>query len=125
MIGIFEAGEDGRWVHAWAREAAKFRGNAAQIEFLDVVLFVFQVMLEPELVKFHRFHVDAEASERVEVAVTDPRPVDEFDRELEGALGLAEEIVLVDAEKLVERQNGRNGRFAHADDPDFFRIRSA
>ncbi len=36
----------------------------------------------------------------MEVAVPEPRPVDELDAELEAALGLADELVLVEAEQL-------------------------
>ncbi len=118
MIGVFEAGKHGRWIRTWSREAAELCGDGAEIEFRDVLLFAQKMMLEPELVEFHRFHIDAEASEGVEVAVPDARPVDEFDRELERALCVAKEIVLVDAEKLVECEDRWDGRFADAHDPD-------
>jgi hypothetical protein len=45
-------------------------------------------------------------------------PVDELDAELERALRLSQEIVLVDLEQLVELRDGGNRRLADADDAD-------
>ena len=46
-------------------------------------------------------HVDTELPEWVEVTVARTQPVDEFDAELEGCVGLAHELVLVEPEHTV------------------------
>src|SRR5258706_90073 len=56
----------------------------------------------------------ADGAEAVNVAVSDTRPVDELDAQLEGALSLPDEIGLVDLEHLVEQLQMRHGGFAHA-----------
>src|SRR5438270_10728494 len=58
----------------------------------------------------------------MEVAVVWPQPVDEFDAQLEGAFGGADEFVFIDLQHLVEQLNDRDGRFADADDADFLRF---
>jgi hypothetical protein len=55
----------------------------------------------------------------MQVAVLRPAPADEFDAELEAGLRLADEIVLVDAERAVEQADLRNRGLADADDADF------
>src|SRR3546814_2658441 len=47
--------------------------------------------------------------------LADRAPVDEFDPRLERALRCRDELVLVDPEHLVEAEDRRNRRFAHAD----------
>ena len=55
----------------------------------------------------------------MEIAVAQPAPVDEFDAELERALGFANEFALVEAERLVEGADRRDRRLADADGADF------
>ena len=49
-------------------------------------------------------------------------PVDELDAELERALRVAQEFVLVDLQQLVELRDGRDRRLAYADDADLGRL---
>src|SRR5204863_9512017 len=49
-------------------------------------------------------------------------PIDELDAELEGALRLAQEIVLVEAQHVVVQRDGRDGRLADPDDADLVRL---
>lgn len=58
--------------------------------------------LQPVLVKGQQRAVAAQDGEAVEVSIPDPAPVDERDAELEGGLGLPDEVILMDAERLVE-----------------------
>ena len=69
--------------------------------------------------------VRAEQPEIVEVVVAEATPVDELDAELEGGIRLANELVLVDAEQLVEEDDRRNRGLADADSADFFGLRSS
>ncbi len=72
----------------------------------------------PQAVERHRAEVDAIGAERMEVALSRLQPVDEFDAQLEAALGRAQERVFVDAEQGVEQCDRRNRRFAHTDRAD-------
>jgi hypothetical protein len=72
----------------------------------------------PEGVEGDALHVDAERPEGVEIGLADGAPVDELDAQLEDALGLADEVVLVEAEHGVEQADLRDRRLAHADDAD-------
>jgi len=58
----------------------------------------------------------------MDIGVTLLSPVDEFDAELERALGFADEFDLVDANKRVMSLDVRNGRFADPDDADVVRL---
>ncbi len=74
--------------------------------------------LQPMMVELDPLHVDAVEAERVDVAVAEPRPIDEFDPELVGRAGLADEIRLVDPEHRVEQPDLRDRRLADADGAD-------
>jgi len=54
-------------------------------------------------------------AEGMEVPVAELRPVAKFDAEFERRLGLADELVFVDAEQRIEGSDGRNRRLPHAD----------
>src|SRR3546814_18103029 len=56
------------------------------------------------------------------ITLADRAPVDEFDPRLERALRCRDELVLVDPEHLVEAEDRRNRRFAHADRADLRRF---
>ena len=62
----------------------------------------------------------AELPEAVDVAVAQLAPVDKLDAQLEGALGFADELVLVQFHDLVEQPNGGNGGFADTYRTDIF-----
>src|SRR3546814_3689791 len=69
------------------------------------------VKLDPE-------HVEAVEAEGMDIAMAGTDPVDEFDPELVGRVGFADELVLVDAEQRVEQADLRNRRLADADGAD-------
>src|SRR3546814_7169769 len=54
----------------------------------------------------------------MDIAMAGTDPVDEFDPELVGRVGFADELVLVDAEQRVEQADLRNRRLADADGAD-------
>ncbi len=69
--------------------------------------------------------VVADAPEAVDVAIAEPAPVDKFDAEFEGSLGLLDELDLVDFENLIEQLEVRNRGFADAHDADLIRFNQA
>src|SRR5437588_12763277 len=73
---------------------------------------------EPEMVELDAFHIEAVEAERVDVAMTDVRPVDELNAELVGGIGRADEIALVDVHQFVEQHDLWDRRFADADGAD-------
>src|ERR1700710_482827 len=75
-------------------------------------------LAQVELVKMHAFEIVAVIAERMEITLADSTPIDELDAELERALGGADELVLVDAEHIVEGDKRRDRRFADADRAD-------
>src|SRR3954466_895121 len=58
-------------------------------------------------------HFHAIATERMEIAVADIEPINELDPEFEGRLRRAKEFSFFDAQRSVERQDGRNRSFAN------------
>jgi hypothetical protein len=78
----------------------------------QVIVLAQGVQLQPVGVKRHRLHVEAIGPERVVIAVADCLPVDELDGQFEGGLGLADELVLVEAQHAVEDVDLRDGGFA-------------
>jgi len=101
------------------------RRHRLQRIFLDVGRFAHLIQFQPIGVEVHALHVDAERPERVDVGMAEARPVFEFDAQLERRLGLAHEIVLVDAERAVEDAQLRDRGFADADRADFFGLNQA
>jgi hypothetical protein len=81
--------------------------------------------LVPVLLEADHPQVLPEAAEAVHVAVAVLAPVDEFHRQLVGAVGGFHEFGLVDAGDLVEALDHRDGRLADADDADRFGIDEA
>src|SRR3546814_13114131 len=70
------------------------------------------------VVKLDPGHVEAVEAEGMDIAMAGTDPVDEFDPELVGRVGFADELVLVDAEQRVEQADLRNRRLADADGAD-------
>src|SRR5690349_20666674 len=58
----------------------------------------------------------------MDIAVAEPRPVDELDAELERGLGARHQLALVDADAPVEEADVRQRRLAHPDDADLARL---
>lgn len=54
----------------------------------------------------------------MDVAVARATPLDELDAQLERALGAAQELVLIQFQRLVEHADVRDGGFADTDDAD-------
>src|SRR6187549_4210947 len=81
-----------------------------------------RLSLQPVVVELDAFHVEAVEAERVDVAVPDVGPVDEFDPQLVGRVGFADEIRLVQLEQVVEQIDLRDGGLTDADRPDLFRF---
>jgi len=75
--------------------------------------------VQPMLVERHRIELGAKTSERMKIALADPGPVDELDAQLEAAAGGRDEGVFIDAQRLIEILDRRNGRLADADGADF------
>src|SRR3546814_10136708 len=73
---------------------------------------------EPMVVKLDPEHVEAVEAEGMDIAMAGTDPVDEFDPELVGRVGFADELVLVDAEQRVEQADLRNRRLDDADGSD-------
>ena len=46
--------------------------------------------------------IESDSAERMHVGMADPAPIVEFDSELERALGAAEKVVFVEAQRAVE-----------------------
>ena len=75
-------------------------------------------MPQPEVVEVDARHLHAVEAERVHVRMPEPRPVDELDAEFEARLRGADEFGLVDAERAVEFEDGRDRGLADADGAD-------
>ncbi len=60
----------------------------------------------------------SEGAEGVPIAVARLEPVDELDAELVCRAGVTDEVGLIDAQKLEQIEDRRDGRFAHAHRPD-------
>src|SRR6185437_5620019 len=95
-------------------EPPQRRGNVRQGIFAERGRIARRPQLQPIVMKVRRVDRRADDTERMKVTMPEARPVDELDAELEGAARLADEIVLVDAENLVEGAQRRDGRLAHA-----------
>ena len=73
---------------------------------------------QPEVLEFDPEHVDAVGAEGMHVGMSRAQPIDEFDPQLVGRMGLAHEFGFVDPEQAVELDDLRNSCFAHADGAD-------
>jgi hypothetical protein len=65
--------------------------------------------LQPVVMEIRRLDAPAVKAERMEVLMPQASPVPEFDPELEGCTGLANEIILIEAEQLIKSAQRRNG----------------
>jgi hypothetical protein len=116
--GVGQGAERRSWVGRAPRETPRRRRHRARGVVPDVGTFAFARQLQKELMEAQSFDVVTELTEGVEVAFADLAPVDELDAELERTLRARDEIVLVDAEHLVEGRDRRDGRLADADGTD-------
>src|SRR5262245_4104506 len=71
------------------------------------------MQLQPILMKRGDVEIVSIATERMEVSVSESRPIFELDAELEAALRGAHEFVFVDAEQCVEKLDRRHRSFAN------------
>src|SRR6185437_11384906 len=106
-------------------ELAMLRRQRIERVFVQRLRTSEVMRLQPVLVERHQAVIAADAAETVHVAVADARPVEELDAELEGALGLLDELDLVDFQDLVEQLQVRHRGFADADRADLFRFHQA
>ena len=56
---------------------------------------------QPMMAETDAVHVDAVKAERVEVAMVQATPVNEFDTQFEGGVGFADELVFVQSQQVV------------------------
>ena len=66
--------------------------------------------------------ITANHAKAMNIGFADGAPIDEFNAELEGALGLTQKIVFVNLECLIEFLDRGDGRFADTDGRDFIRL---
>ncbi len=95
-----------------------FAGQQVQRIILDTICFSCQMHLQPVMVEIDHAGALAHAAEAMDVVFAKAAPVAEFDAELEAGLGGLDEVGFVDAQRRVEIDDGRNGRFADADGAD-------
>ena len=69
--------------------------------------------------KILAFNRDAIISKRMDIVIADCSPVAEFYAEFERCIRFAHENALINAKRLIEKSNMRQGRFADADSSDF------
>src|SRR5688572_957375 len=74
------------------------------------------------MMEVQTFHVDAVGTERMDIPLADPAPVDELDSELERRVGLAHEGVFIESQQAIEVENVRDGGLAHTDGADGIRL---
>ena len=72
--------------------------------------------LVPDLVKRYAFNFITIIAKRVKIAVALLGPVNKLDSQLEGSAHCGQHVGLINADQLVESQERRDGRLAHADD---------
>src|SRR5258707_459773 len=61
----------------------------------------------------------------MEIGMSEPCPIDELDPKFERALGLADELVFVESQRVVEAAQRRNRRLSYADRSDLGRFDDA
>src|SRR6478672_2529022 len=103
MIGVSDLRERHRRLRIWPPEPAKLCGDAAHRPFANVRHCAPLRFAKVELVELDSAEILPVWAERVKVAVPLPAPADELDAELERALARGEELILVDADHVVER----------------------
>ncbi len=105
-----------------AQEASLAAGDLRQRIFVERVRIAEVAPLQPMMVELHSLHVDAVETEGMDVAVADAGPVHELDAQLVGRIGRADEVVLIQAQHLIEQNQLRDGRFANTDGADLLRF---
>src|SRR5882757_6720283 len=74
------------------------------------------------MVRRNSFNGRAKIAKEMKVAVTRANPVPELDAELEGRLGLAQEVGFIDSQQAVHRLDDRHRGFTDANRADFLRL---
>lgn len=118
MIGVPQAGQHRPGIAAGGREASQACGDGRKAIVLNGGRVAALRLSQPVLVELHPLHIHPDLAERMHVAIALSAPIDEFDAELERALGRLDEARFVDAEHGVEGDKGRNGGFPDADRSD-------
>src|SRR5262249_11841215 len=80
--------------------------------------FALFALAQPVVMEAHAVDRAAELAEGMDIGITEPPPVTEFDTEFEGGTRLPHEVRLVEAEGGVEKADVGNGRLADPDDSD-------
>ncbi len=122
MKGVDDTRERRALDRSHAREAVLARGLVVEAVIPQRTTAPQQVFVQPVVVEGDVGQVLADRAEGMHVGVAAFVPVGELDAELEGAVRVAQEVVFVEAQHLVEQVDGRNGRLAHADDADLIRF---
>ena len=100
------------------QEPAGVSGHGRNGELVQLRILTEGLAPQPELVKLDSQHVDAIGSEWMDIAVSRPQPVDEFDPQLIRRAGLSHELEFVYAKQIVERYDLRDRGFADPDRAD-------
>ena len=101
-----------------AHEPTLARRHRLQRVLLERCRLAALAALEPVRGEFHILARQAGRTERMNVGVPGPGPVLELDSQLEGRLGLANDLVLIDPQHLDEADDRWDGRLADPDGAD-------
>ena len=100
------------------RHAQIARGDLVGRIMRQVLRMAERLGAQPVMAKSDKARRLPDRAKRVHVAMAFTAPAIERDAELEAAFGLAQELGLVDAQRLIEMADLRDRRFAHADRAD-------
>src|SRR5207253_2205226 len=103
------------------KTAAKPRDNAERID-IERLRIASHAALEPVVMELDAKHIEAIKAERMDVAVTDSRPVTKFNAEFVGGVRRPHEVALVDPKKGVKQVDLRDGGLADADRSNLIRF---
>src|SRR5882672_2582942 len=122
MKSVGKAGKNQSRVFDRPREPAEIRGTAGERVVAQRRLVTRFSQPQPMMMKGDLLDRQAVPAKGMQVGVSEPPPIAKLDAQLERRLGLADELILVDPEQLVESANWRNGRFADANRADLGRL---
>ena len=119
MVGVIQPGERRFGIAGVGQaEAVAARGKAVQRIMIEVLRLPAGGIFQPELVRVKPQQILADLAEAVDVAVPRLAPVDELDPQLEGGLGGADHLHLIEPGQRVIVADRRDRRLAHADGSD-------